>query len=158
MGERYNRTVEVRGSSPLSSTSIAPAWARSAVGSAPQWHCGGRGFESLRVHLVISQRQRTGVVGHPHSEPGKTRWKPGDRCPGGAPQKAELAWEPRRRGWVASIQQLASNRRRTAPVNGPRAGDVLHVRRHPPIRVVPRSAPSSLTRRRGFVHVYPHRR
>ena len=52
LGERYNRTVEARGSSPLSSTSITTlAWACSAVGSAPQWHCGGRGFESHQVHL-----------------------------------------------------------------------------------------------------------
>ena len=26
-------------------------WACSSVGRAPQWHCGGQGFESLQVHL-----------------------------------------------------------------------------------------------------------
>jgi hypothetical protein len=58
LGERYNRTVEVRGSSPLSSIIfLLPTWARGTVGSAPQWHCGGRGFESLRVHFFLDTIQ-----------------------------------------------------------------------------------------------------
>ena len=27
-----------------------PQWGISAVGSAPQWHCGGQEFESLMLH------------------------------------------------------------------------------------------------------------
>ncbi len=27
--------------------------ARSSIGRAPQWHCGGQGFEPLRVHLSL---------------------------------------------------------------------------------------------------------
>ena len=53
LGERYNRTVEARGSSPLSSIG-SKSRAHSAAGSAPQWHCGGRGFESRWVHLIGS--------------------------------------------------------------------------------------------------------
>src|ERR1700691_1687100 len=30
-------------------------WGRGAVGSAPRWHRGGRGFESHRLHQLFSQ-------------------------------------------------------------------------------------------------------
>src|ERR1041384_6187894 len=29
-------------------------WGRSSVGRAPQWHCGGQGFESPRLHHPFS--------------------------------------------------------------------------------------------------------
>src|SRR5271167_4903421 len=29
---------------------VVPRWGRGAVGSAPRWHRGGRGFESHRLH------------------------------------------------------------------------------------------------------------
>ena len=56
--ERYNRTVEVKGSIPFSSTwqleplynLIRTLWGCSSVGRAPQWHCGGQGFKSLQLH------------------------------------------------------------------------------------------------------------
>lgn len=37
-----------------------PRWGISAVGSAPQWHCGGQEFESLMLHhqlqLILAAR------------------------------------------------------------------------------------------------------
>ena len=55
LGERYNRTVEVRGSSPLSSTSLAP-----------------------RARNFRTQSQRTGVVDQLDSESGKVQaWQSG---------------------------------------------------------------------------------
>ena len=56
LGERYNRTVEVRGSNPLSSTSqpyqhsTTDSWGCSAAGSASEWHSEGQGFESPQLH------------------------------------------------------------------------------------------------------------
>ena len=52
----------------------------------------------------IVERLRAGAVGHPSSEPGKTRCKPGDgaqgeRAGGRPPLKAELACELCRRKW-----------------------------------------------------------
>ena len=35
-------------------------WGRSSVGRAPQWHCGGQGFESPRLHH--SQAQESSVI------------------------------------------------------------------------------------------------
>src|ERR1051325_9723519 len=31
-------------------------WGRSSVGRAPQWHCGGQGFESPRLHHPFLKR------------------------------------------------------------------------------------------------------
>src|SRR6266699_3329183 len=31
---------------------VSARWGRGAVGSAPRWHRGGRGFESLRLHQI----------------------------------------------------------------------------------------------------------
>src|ERR1700690_2690807 len=33
-------------------------WGRSSVGRAPQWHCGGQGFESPRLHQPSPAAQR----------------------------------------------------------------------------------------------------
>ena len=37
-------------------------WGRSSVGRAPQWHCGGQGFESPRLHHVQHQALRFNMV------------------------------------------------------------------------------------------------
>src|ERR1041384_1860835 len=46
-------------------------WGRSSVGRAPQWHCGGQGFESPRLHHTEFRdkssdalRAATGVSAH----------------------------------------------------------------------------------------------
>ena len=31
-------------------------WGRSSVGRAPQWHCGGQGFKSPRLHQLFIRR------------------------------------------------------------------------------------------------------
>ncbi len=52
LGERYNRTVEVRGSSPLCSIGEKRiVWGRSSAGRAFEWHSKGQGFEPPRLHL-----------------------------------------------------------------------------------------------------------
>ena len=30
-------------------------WGRSSIGRAPQWHCGGRRFDSVRLHQVFKK-------------------------------------------------------------------------------------------------------
>ena len=32
----------------------APSWGRSSVGRAPQWHCGGHQFDSVRLHQNLA--------------------------------------------------------------------------------------------------------
>ena len=57
-------------------------WGRGAVGSAPRWHRGGRGFESLRLHQIFAcpftytsfkARQRTAIT-LARRKTGKTDW------------------------------------------------------------------------------------
>ena len=38
-------------------------WGRSSVGRAPQWHCGGQGFESPRLHHPSLAAQRSAKEG-----------------------------------------------------------------------------------------------
>src|ERR1700686_3694740 len=40
------------------SSSSRATWARGAVGSAPEWHSGGQGFESTRVHQISELEMR----------------------------------------------------------------------------------------------------
>jgi hypothetical protein len=44
------------GISRLLLRSVAAAWASGAVGSAPEWHSGGQGFESPLVHQTFLSR------------------------------------------------------------------------------------------------------
>src|SRR5690349_9412439 len=41
-----------------------------AVGSAPDWQCGGQGFESPERHFLISRVMRSSRAGQPFSDPG----------------------------------------------------------------------------------------
>ena len=42
-----------RGTAPTFAPSFG--WGRSSVGRAPQWHCGGQGFESPRLHQPFAE-------------------------------------------------------------------------------------------------------
>jgi hypothetical protein len=35
-------------------SSVSSTWACSAVGSAPEWHSGGHGFDSRQVHIPLA--------------------------------------------------------------------------------------------------------
>jgi hypothetical protein len=64
LGERYNRTVEAKGSTPFSSTWLHGSALTnqirgcSSAGRAPQWHCGGQGFKSLQLHQTERKAKR----------------------------------------------------------------------------------------------------
>src|SRR5207302_5284258 len=46
-------------------------WGRSSVGRAPQWHCGGQGFESPRLHQPQKITPGPAAASTPHSFSGR---------------------------------------------------------------------------------------
>src|SRR5216684_6111272 len=50
--ELYNAALTVLRWDARVSSSFHLRWGRGAVGSAPRWHRGGRGFESHRLHQI----------------------------------------------------------------------------------------------------------
>jgi putative endonuclease len=47
---------------------LSTGWGRSSVGRAPQWHCGGQGFESPRLHHppLGTKRSELRMASHPY--------------------------------------------------------------------------------------------
>ena len=49
-------------------------WGRSSVGRAPQWHCGGQGFESPRLHQPQGRRNSSLVRWRPSGGISRLTW------------------------------------------------------------------------------------
>ena len=101
LGERYNRTVEVRGSSPLSSTvglfiNVGP-WLSWESTTMALWGSRVRvppGPPTLR-RQSSGERLRAGVVGHSLQRVGTDQVEARRPAHKGSAREAELAWEPR---------------------------------------------------------------
>jgi hypothetical protein len=122
LGARVNRTDEVAGSNPARSTGgcvYNTLGAHSAAGSAPQWHCGGRGFDPHWVHQInnlisyVGRSTRLSV-----SESGISSASP-VACPQNT--KAELACPPEQGRHWWSTGAIHSNLQRETPVTATQA-------------------------------------